>query len=185
MLNLQRLFLTGQIVYYDGKQGDQIVNITKDVPLPSDGSDVDLGLEVTESQYLAYLKHNHVIDWRVFVYSDSDADVDLLLHKRFSFQENEPTISIPDQVAADAKGTFKVTFKNPLSVPLTNAEFAVEGSGVVSLQRSAKQTIAPHQTGEATFELKEGKKVGNRVVKAQISSTELETTTTFKEVKVV
>jgi len=161
------------------------VNITKDVPLPSDGSEVDLGLEITEDQYLAYLKHNHVIDFRVFVYSDSDADVDLLLHKRFSFQENEPTISIPEQVAADAKGTFKVTFKNPLSIPLANAEFAVEGSGVVFLQRSAKQTIGPHQTGEATFELKEGKKVGNRVVKAQISSDQLETITTFKEVKVV
>jgi len=119
------------------------------------------------------------------VYTDSDADVDLLLHKRFAFQQTEPAISVPEEIAADAKGTFKVTFQNPLSVPLTNAEFAVEGNGVVYLQRSAKQTIGPGQTGEASFELKEGKKTGNRVVKAQISSDQLETIYTFKEVKVV
>jgi len=183
--NPAKIVFTGTIVYYDGKQGEQIVNITKEVALPKDGSDIDLELNITEDQYVAYLKRNHVIEFRVLVYSDLDADVDLLLTKKFSFQENEPVISIPENVPEKETGSFKVSFKNPLSIPLTNAEFAVEGSGVIYLQRSPKQTIGPQQTGVATFEYKEGKKLGNRVVKAQISSDQLETIFTFKEVKVV
>jgi len=130
------------------------------------------------------LKHNHEIDFRVFVYSDADAEVDTMLQKRFTFLENEPEIHVDDKIKLSEEGGFKVTFTNPLSIPLTNAEFAVEGSGVCFKQRSKPMTIGPHEAATVSFDLKGEKKAGPRIIKAQVSSNELETLQGFKEVTV-
>jgi len=180
-----KIVVTATIIYYNGKQGDQLLNITQNVTLPEDGSDAEFNITLEEARYLKYLKLNHEIDFRVFVYSDADADVDTMLQKRFTFQEDEPDIHVTDHVKLAEEGGFKVTFKNPLSIPLTNAEFAVEGSGVCFKQRSKPQTIPPHSAATVAFELKGEKKAGPRVIKAQVSSNELETVHSFKEVTVV
>jgi transglutaminase 1 len=180
-----KIIVTGTIVYYNGKSGDQIFNFTQNVTLPEDGSDADYAITVEPDRYLKYLKQNHEIDFRVFVYSDSDADVDTLLYKRFTFQEEEPKIHIADQVNQKDQGAFKVSFTNPLSIALTKVEFAVEGSGVISKQKSQVLSIPPKETATVSFDLKGAKKPGERVVKAQVSSNELETIYSFKEVKVV
>jgi len=111
--------------------------------------------------------------------------VDTLLYKRFTFQEEEPKILIGEKIDENEQGGFKVSFRNPLSIPLTNAQFSVEGSGVVSKQTSAPITIEPKQTATVAFDLKGAKKKGDRIVKAQISSNELETIHSFREVTVV
>jgi len=180
-----KIVVTATIVYYNGKSGDQIFNFTQNVTLPEDGSDADYAITVEPDRYLKYLKQNHEIDFRVFVYSDSDADVDTLLYKRFTFTEEDPQIQIGDQVNQNDQGAFKVSFTNPLSIALTNVEFAVDGSGVISKQKSKVISISPKETATVSFDLKGAKKPGERVVKAQVSSTELETIYSFKEVKVV
>jgi len=183
--SIAKIVVTGTIVYYNGKQGDQIFNFTQNVTLPEDGSPADYAITIEEEKYLKYLKQNHEIDFRVFVYSDADADVDTLLYKRFTFQEEEPKIQIGDQVNQNDQGAFKVSFTNPLSIALTNVEFAVEGSGVISKQKSKNISIPPKESVTVSFDLKGAKKPGERVVKAQVSSNELETIYSFKDVKVV
>jgi hypothetical protein len=175
-----KIVFNANIIFYNGKPGDQIYNVTQNVDLPADGSEISLGVTVTEDKYFKYLKQNHEIDFRVLVYSDSDADVDTLLFKRFTFQEEEPKILIGDKIEENDQGGFKVSFTNPLSVALTNVEFGVEGSGVVSKQKSSPIKIEPKQTATVAFNLKGAKKKGERVVKAQVSSNELETIHTFK-----
>jgi len=180
-----KIIVTATIIYYNGKQGDQLLNITQNVTLPEDGSEAEYNITLEEAKYLKYLKQNHEIDFRVFIYSDSDAEVDAMLQKRFTFQESEPEIHVADHIKLDEAGGFKVTFKNPLSIPLTNAEFAVEGSGVCYKQRTKPITIPPHQSATVSFELKGEKKAGPRIIKALVSSNELETISSFKEVTVV
>jgi transglutaminase 1 len=180
-----KVVINGNIIYYNGKQGDQIYNVTKNVDLPADGSEVNLAFVIEEDKYLKYLKLNHEIDFRVLVYSDADADVDTLLYKRFTFQEEEPKVLVGEKIDENEQGGFKVSFKNPLSIPLTNAEFTVEGSGAVSKQKSSPITIAPKQTATVAFDLKGAKKKGERIIKAQISSNELETIHSIKEVTIV
>jgi len=180
-----KIVLNSNIIYYNGKEGDQILNITQNVDLPTDGSEINLGITISEDRYIKYLKQNHEIDFRVFVYTDADADVDALLYKRFTFQEEEPQILVSEKIGENDQGGFKVSFKNPLSIPLTNVEFAVEGSGVVFKQKSSPVTIAPKQTATVNFDLKGDKKKGVRIIKAQVSSNELETVYSFKEVIVV
>jgi len=183
-LNAKVVF-NGNIIYYNGKQGDQIYNVTKMVDIPANGDDISLAFTLEEEKYLKYLKQNHEIDFRVFIYSDADADVDTLLYKRFTFQEQEPNILVGEKIDENEQGGFKVSFRNPLSIPLTNAEFTVEGSGVVTKQKSAPMTIQPKQTATVAFDLKGAKKKGERIIKAQISSNELETIPSFREVTVV
>jgi len=180
-----KIVVTGTIIYYNGKSGDQIFNITQNVTLPEDGTEQEFTLTVEEDRYIKYLKQNHEIDFRVFVYSDADADVDTLLYKRFTFQEEEPKILVAEEIPQKEEGGFKVSFTNPLSIPLTNVEFAVEGSGVISKQRSKPISILPKESAAVAFDLKGVKKPGERIIKAQVSSNELETIFSFKEVKVV
>jgi len=179
-----KIIVTGTIIYYNGKSGDQLLNITQNVTLPEDGSEADYHITLEEDRYIKYLKQNHEIDFRVFIYSDADKEVDTMLQKRFTFKENEPEIHLGDSVGLAEEGGFKVTFKNPLSIPLTKVEFAVEGSGVCWKQKSKPLTIGANETAAYSFELKGDKKAGVRVIKAQVSSNELETVTSFKELTV-
>jgi len=180
-----KVVVTGTIIYYNGKSGEAFVNVTKSIDLPANGDEKDLNIHINQEDYLKYLSNNHEIDFRGFIYVGSDTEFDALVFKRFSFIDPEPEIKIPEKLGSNEKGTITVTFTNPLSVPLTKAEFAIEGSGVVSKQRSSVNNIAPGDTASISFDLKEEKSKGNKVVKVQLSSAELETVFAFKEVIVV
>jgi len=180
-----KIVVKATVVSYTGKERGVIINSDHDIKVPGDGSEIELTLKIASDHYLPYASEHFSINLQLFIFSDTDAEVDSLIIKRFSLKDVFPTIEAPEKVGANEAGNITIKYTNPLETPLTNVTFSIEGSGLVSHTKSQPKTVAPGETTSQSFSLKGPKKVGERVIKVLVSSKELETVYTYKSVTVV
>uniref|UniRef100_A0A6B2KZB6 Transglutaminase-like domain-containing protein n=1 Tax=Arcella intermedia TaxID=1963864 RepID=A0A6B2KZB6_9EUKA len=179
-----KILVKATVVSYTGKERGVIINSNHDIKIPGDASEIELTLKIASEHYLPYASEHFSINLQLFIFSDKDAEVDSLITKRFSLKDQLPTIDAPEKVGVNEPGNVTIQYTNPLSTPLTNLFFSIEGSGLVSHTKTKPKTLAPGETTSESISLKGPKKVGERVIKVLVSSKELETVFNYKSVTV-
>jgi len=162
--------VTTNAITRKGQVREEVKKVEQNVNVPGDGSPVSFSFDVKLEEYLPFLSGFHHFQIRTLVQLD---DGPTLTFQDYDLDEPVPEIVVDKNLVSGQGGEIKVNFQNPLSVPLTNVIFSIEGSGVTQRQRVPVGTINPAGVGSAVFQLKDQLKSGNRTIKVIVISSEL------------
>jgi len=137
-------------VSYSGRRAPKPVKDVKGtvtVPVsPSQASALTLSIKLED--YTSFLQEDTHFDVKAFIYIQETGQR-AILEKEFNFVDHPIVIDYLGTLAGLTVGTqgkVRVSYTNPLQVPLTKGIFRVEGQGLTDLQTFNIAIIQPGQT---------------------------------------